>query len=81
VEAVLNRYPAVAEVIVTGTPRGARGEQVKASVVLRAGQQCTPEDLIEHAREYLADYKLPKVVEFIAEIPRNALGKVLRKDL
>jgi len=81
IEAVLSRHPAVAEVVVVGIPHGAFGERIKAAVVLRAGRHCTEQELIAHASDQLADYKLPRLIEFVAEIPRSPLGKILRKDL
>jgi long-chain acyl-CoA synthetase len=57
------------------------GETVKALVVTRAGCAPTPEDLIAFARERLAGYKLPRSVDFVADLPRTPTGKVLKREL
>lgn len=79
VEDVLLNHPNVLEVVVVGTKQPYSGEIVKAVVVCR--QQCPERELIAYCREKLADYKIPRVIEFRDEIPRSALGKILRKDL
>jgi malonyl-CoA/methylmalonyl-CoA synthetase len=79
VEAVLEEHPAVAEVAVAGLPSERWGEQVTAFVVARAPVR--EEELVAHARARLAPYKCPRAVRFVAVLPRNALGKVLRADL
>jgi long-chain acyl-CoA synthetase len=81
VEAVLSRHPAVAEAVVVGVPQATVGEKVKAVLVLREGQQASERDITVFVAERLADYKVPKLVQFVSEIPRSALGKVLRKYL
>jgi len=80
VEDVLAVHPRVREVVVVGIPSGVEGEElVKAVVVGEEG--CGERELIRFCRERLANYKVPRVVEFRDEIPRSALGKVLRKYL
>lgn len=81
VEAVLQTHPAVEEVIVIGLPDVEWGQQVAAIVVLRAGQRVSAGELIEHCRERLASFKKPEVVHFVSNLPRNHLGKVLRREL
>ncbi len=80
VEEVLAAYPGVAEVAVVGRPSTTTGESVVAVVVKR-----TPElgeaELIAYARENLAAYKVPKIIAFIAELPKTNVGKVLRREL
>jgi malonyl-CoA/methylmalonyl-CoA synthetase len=79
VEEVLLGHRAVAEVAVIGRPSEQWGEEVTAVVV--ASGAVEEQDLREHAASRLAPYKVPKRVEFIDELPRNALGKVVRGEL
>jgi acyl-CoA synthetase (AMP-forming)/AMP-acid ligase II len=81
VEEVLIQHPAVSEACVVGVPHEIWGEAVKALVVLRPGETVTGEELTRFVGERLADYKKPKSVEFIGELPKNAYGKVLRREL
>src|SRR6266566_1344478 len=87
VEEVLIQHPAVSEACVVGVPHEIWGEAVKALVVLRPGETVTgeetvtAEELTRFVGERLADYKKPKSVEFIGELPKNAYGKVLRREL
>jgi len=81
VENALASHPAVSEVAVIAVPHGRWGETVKAVVVLRPGSQAAGEELIEFARTRLARYKCPTSVDLVDALPRNASGKVLKKDL
>jgi long-chain acyl-CoA synthetase len=81
VENVLAAHPAIAEVGVIGVPDDRWGETVKAVVALRAGQSITGPEIIAWAKERLAGYKCPTSVDFMAQLPRNPSGKVLKKDL
>jgi len=81
VEEVLIQHPAVSEACVVGVPHEIWGEAVKALVVLRPGETVTGEELARFVGERLADYKKPKSVEFIGDLPKNAYGKVLRREL
>jgi long-chain acyl-CoA synthetase len=81
VEDALYAHPAVQEAAVVGEPDDYRGETVVAHVVLRPGADAGVEELIAHCRERLAVYKAPHVVHLVAELPKTASGKVLRREL
>ena len=81
VENALFGHPAVADVAVIGVPDERWGESVKAIVVLKPDSPVSAADLIAFARDKIAGYKLPKSVDFVDALPRNASGKVLRREL
>lgn len=81
VENTLYSHPAVLEAAVIGVPDEKWGEAVKAVIVPRPGAQIDPDDIIAHARAEMAVYKVPKSVDIIPEMPRNASGKILRREL
>ena len=81
IDEVLFRHPKVQDAVAVGIADEYRGETVKAFVVLQPGEECTPEELIAFCKEKLAAYKVPKSVEFREELPKSAIGKVLRKIL
>jgi long-chain acyl-CoA synthetase len=82
VENALASHPAVLQVAVIGIPSEKWGEAVHAIVVLRPGATVTEQELIEHSREWIAGYKVPKSVEFrVDPLPLSGAMKVLKKDL
>ena len=81
VENVLYRNPKVLEAAVVGVPDPVFGEQVKAALTLRPGEQATAEEIQEFCGKYLAYYKVPKYVEFRESLPRNPAGKVIKARL
>ncbi|GAA3020389.1 AMP-binding protein [Actinokineospora globicatena] len=81
VEQVVAELPEVAEVAAVGVPDERAGERVKLVVVARAGVELTRERLLEHCRVNLARFKVPTVVEFAAELPHSATGKIRRAGL
>ena len=64
-----------------GIPDEYRGETVKAFIVLKPGEVATEEEIIDFCREKMTAYKVPKLIEFRNEIPKSAVGKILRKIL
>jgi len=78
---VLYEHPAVKEAVVAGVPDPYRGETVKAYIVLKEGQRVTEEELDRFARKQLAAYKVPRIYEFRDELPKTAVGKILRRQL
>ena len=81
VENAIYSHPDVADVAVIGIPDAKWGEAVKACVVLKPGANVGEADIIAHARQQIAGYKCPKSVDFIASLPRNPSGKILRREL
>jgi acyl-CoA synthetase (AMP-forming)/AMP-acid ligase II len=81
VENVLHAHPAVQEVGVIGVPHEKWGETPMAVVVLRTGQAADDKELIAFTRDRLAHYKCPTVVKFAASLPRNASGKLLKREM
>lgn len=81
VEEVLAEHAQVAEVVVLGVKHAGSGEKIKAVVVLKEEGSCSADALLRYAESRLAEYKLPKLIEFRSEIPKSPLGKVLRKYL
>jgi len=79
VEDVVRAHPHVADVAVVGTASEEWGETVTAVVVANGPQE--PDALLAFAAERLAPYKRPRLVRYVDELPRNALGKVLRHEL
>jgi len=81
VEDVIVTLPQVAEAAVAGVSRPEYGETVKAWVALKPGQALSPEDVRAWCLQQMAAYKAPREVEFVAQLPRSAAGKVLRREL
>jgi long-chain acyl-CoA synthetase len=81
VEAVVSEHPAILECGCVGVESEKSLEAVKVFAVLREGQSVTAEELITFCRENLTAYKVPKLVEFIDELPKTNVGKVLRREL
>ena len=81
VENAIFGHPAVAEVAVIGIPSEQWGEEVKACCVAKPGMEIEPGEIIAYAREKIAAFKAPKSVDVIPEMPRNASGKILRRQL
>lgn len=81
VDGVLSAHPAVAQALTFAMPHAKLGEEVAAAVVLREGAPCTERELRDFAAQQLADFKVPRKVVFLAEIPKGATGKLMRIGL
>ena len=81
VENVLHSHPKVEEAAVIGVPDPEWGQEPRAVVVLKKGKAATPEEMIEYCRSKLSGFKRPRSVVFLDSLPRNPMGKVLRKKL
>jgi acyl-CoA synthetase (AMP-forming)/AMP-acid ligase II len=81
VEDLLARHDAVAEVAVVGVEDEEFGQRLRAFVVVESGREPSADELKDHVKANLARYKVPREIVFIAELPRNATGKVLKREL
>ena len=81
IDEVLYQYPAVAAAATIAVPDQLYGEEVAAFVVLNEGSEATEEEVIAFCRSRLADYKCPKTVRFVSEIPKGPTGKLLKREL
>jgi long-chain acyl-CoA synthetase len=80
-EEVLMEHPAVSLVAVIGVPHESHGEEIKAVVVKHAGDDTTEEELAAWAKEQLAAYKYPRLIQFVDELPLTSNGKILKRQL
>ncbi|RAZ74131.1 AMP-binding protein [Planococcus halotolerans] len=81
IEEILYENEAIQECVVAGIPDPYRGETVKAYIVLKEGKSITEEELDAYCREHLAAFKVPRIYEFRTELPKTAVGKILRRSL
>jgi len=81
IEGALLEHPAVAEVAVTAAPDEDLGERIVAWVVIEDGRSATPDELSDHVANLLTKHKRPREVHFLDELPRNAMGKVMKRSL
>ncbi|HXU39972.1 MAG TPA: long-chain-fatty-acid--CoA ligase [Blastocatellia bacterium] len=81
IDEVLYQHPKVRDAATIGVPHELYGEEVKSFVVPREGQEITEQEIIEFCSERLADFKCPKTVEFVEDIPKGPTGKLLKREL
>ena len=81
IDEVLFEHPKILEACTIGVSDDYRGEAPKAYVVLRQGETLEKEEIIAHCKQRLAAYKVPHMIEFIDELPKSAVGKILRREL
>ncbi|MCP4746019.1 MAG: long-chain fatty acid--CoA ligase [Desulfobacteraceae bacterium] len=81
IDEILFSHPKVKEACAVGVPHPIRGEQIKAFVVLSEGERITEKELIDYCAKSLAKFKLPTSINFIEDLPKSNIGKILRKEL
>ena len=81
VEEVLYEHEGIQECVVIGVPDPYRGETVKAFIVKKEGAEVSDDELNRYCRKNLASYKVPRIYEFREELPKTAVGKILRRQL
>ena len=78
IENILCDHPAISQVAVIGIEDERMGEVAKAFVVLKSDQDLNSDSLIKWSKENMANYKVPRIVEFVQELPTNAAGKIMK---
>jgi long-chain acyl-CoA synthetase len=81
IEEVLYEHPAIAEVAVVGVPDDTMGEEVGAAVVLKKGEDVSADELKSFVKEQVANYKYPRRIWFVDELPKGPTGKILKRDV
>ena len=81
IDEVLYQHPAVAAAATIGIPDSLYGEEVAAFIVLKESMTATDAELIEHCQSELADYKCPKTIRIVKDIPKGPTGKLLKREL
>lgn len=81
IENVLYEHPQIMDVAVIGVHDKVMGEEAKAFIVLKPGEKVTIDEIKNYARSKLAEFKVPKYIEFVDDLPKNIMGKVLKKEL
>ena len=81
IDEVLFEHPKILEACAVGLPDQYRGETVKAYIVVKEGESMTEEEVIAYCREKLTAYKVPKRIEFMDDLPKSVIGKIMRRHL
>jgi long-chain acyl-CoA synthetase len=81
IDEALYQHPKVKDAATIGVPNELFGEEVKSFVVLKDGESTTEEEMIAYCRQHLADFKCPKTIAFLEDIPKGPTGKLLKKSL
>ena len=81
IESVINQHPKVSESCVVGIPDEKWGEKVVAAVILKPGVAFAEKEIRDHCEQHLHDWKCPKEILFLDELPRNRMGKILKEDV
>ena len=81
IDEILYQHPSVIAAAAMGVPDPLYGEEVAAFLVLKDGMTVSEEDLLSYCKQRLADYKCPKTIRFVAEIPKGPTGKLLKREL
>src|SRR6185436_17101544 len=81
IDEVLYQHPSVAAAAAVGVPDDLYGEEVAAVIVLRDGAKVSDQDVIDFCKARLADFKCPKTVHFVPDIPKGPTGKLLKREL
>lgn len=81
VEEVLYQHPAIREAATIGIPDEKYGEEIKAVVALKSGQDVTADDIIAYCKQHLAAFKYPRIVSIVESLPKGPTGKILRREL
>ncbi len=81
VDEVLLRHPGIMEAATVGIPDDYHGEVLKAYIVLKKGEEASEEDILEYCKTSMANYKVPRSMVFVKELPKSSFGKILRRKL
>ena len=81
IDEVLYSHPKIQDAATVGVPDPLFGEEVKSFVVLKPGEKCSEEELLDYCRQHLAAFKCPKSIAFIQEMPKSPGGKIIRRKL
>jgi long-chain acyl-CoA synthetase len=81
IEETLYKHPSVQDAVAIGVPDPVMGEEIKVYIVLKEGAATAPQEILRYCQDQLAKHKWPKHIDIVKTIPRNPMGKILRKEL